>query len=194
MGTRRIQLGGPRVRGRAPASGVRPRRLALVALGGALMFAGAAASAADESGPAPPDASPAPQASAPDDGPSVPLDRLFELPRGFEPRETERRGGVSEREWRSRFAEARAELEAAEAALQASKQRLAQLAESNAGWGVAPPVPGMKTGPNEAPMDYELSQRIKHEEKVVKEARRRLLDLEVEANIADVPEAWRASD
>jgi len=40
-------------------------------------------------------------------------------------------------------------------------------------------------------MNYELSQRIKHDQREVNAAKKSLLDLEVEANLAGVPEAWR---
>jgi hypothetical protein len=123
--------------------------------------------------------------------PPVPLDRLFELPSGFEPHKAEERRGVGETEWRKRFREARQRLATAEDTLAASKLELADLAESSEAWKVAPPV-GMPTGANtDAPLSYELRQRMKREEAEVNDARRDLLDLEVQANLAGVPEAWR---
>ena len=94
-------------------------------------------------------------------------------------------------EWRTRFAEARTVLANSEMSLAKSKLELAEMAESNGGWGVAPPVPGMQVRPNEGPMNYGLSQRIKRHESEVDDAKRRLVDLEVEANLASVPEDWR---
>jgi hypothetical protein len=44
---------------------------------------------------------------------------------------------------------------------------------------------------NEAPVSYALRQRINREEAALKDAERRLLDLEVEANLDGVPEEWR---
>jgi len=130
-------------------------------------------------------------APAPAPTPAVPLDRLFELPKGFETRPSERRRGVGEAEWRTRFAEARATLAQSEAALAGAKVELAEQAESANAWSVAPPVGGLPQGNSDAPMNYELSQRIKRHQRAVDEARKSLLDLEVEANLAGVPDAWR---
>jgi len=130
-------------------------------------------------------------AEAPAPAPSVPLDRLFELPTGFETRPSEQRRGAGEAEWRARFAEARATLAQSEAALARAKAELAEQAESANAWSVAPPVGGLPQGNSDAPMNYELSQRIKRHQRAVDEAKKRLLDLEVEANLAGVPDAWR---
>jgi hypothetical protein len=121
----------------------------------------------------------------------VPIDRLFELPSGFEARPAERRKGGSESEWRARFAEARERLQRSQATLAASKAELAEQAESSNAWSVAPPVGGMAKNTSDAPLNYELSQRIKRAQREVDDARKDLLDLEVEANLAGVPEAWR---
>jgi hypothetical protein len=130
-----------------------------------------------------------PGASPPPPGGSI--DHLFELPSGFEPQVGEKRGGASESTWRARFIEARAEIEEAETRLRASKQKLADLAEEGGGWGVAPPVPGMVTQSNDAPLNYEMRERIRRNEAALDEAKRHLVNLEIEANLANVPEAWR---
>lgn len=130
-------------------------------------------------------------AEEPATAPVVPLDKLFELPTGFEARKADRRGGVGETEWRARFSEARSRLERSEAALAASKAQLAEQAESSNSWSVAPPMGGLTQNPTEGPLDYELSQRIKRDKREVDDAKKGLLDLEVEANLANVPAAWR---
>lgn len=162
---------GPPVRGAA-------RILAGLALAGVL----AAPALADE-------AEPKAGGSPPPPGGSI--DHLFELPSGFEPQVGEKRGGATESAWRERFTEARAEIEAAQARLRASKQKLAELAEEGGGWGVAPPVPGMVTQTNDAPLNYEMRERIRRDEAALDAAKRQLVNLEIEANLANVPEAWR---
>jgi len=164
--------------GGASSSGRRARRLALSLLA-ACLFPGAAS--AEEPGDAPAGVRP----------PVVPLDRLFELPTNFEARKAERRRGVGEAEWRSRFGEARQRLERSETALAASKAEMADLAESSNSWSVAPPVGGLPKVNSDSPLNYQLSQRIKADQREVDAAKKDLLDLEVEANLASVPEAWR---
>lgn len=155
----------------------------LLAVGVVGLFPGVGG--ADGAGDPPADAS----ASGP--APNVPLDRLFELPSGFEARPAEQRHGDGEAEWRARFTEARARLERSEAALAASKAKLAEQAESSNAWSVAPPVGGLPKSNSDAPLNYELSQRIKKDQREVDAAKKGLLDLEVEANLAGVPQAWR---
>jgi len=186
---------GPGGAARAVRSARIPLLLALV-----LPLVATGARAEEPAGPAPPKASSAeatpsdPSAAEAQPGasaPAVSIDRLFELPSGFEAGAAPRRGGGGETEWRERFAEARARLERAEAELARSKQELAEVAESSNSWSVAPPMGGLPKNTNDAPLSYELSQRIKKQQREVDAARRELLDLEVEANLAGVPEAWR---
>jgi len=179
---------GGEARMRGGPGGLRgPLRAAAVLLAAAALAAagGAAPSRADEVRAAS-GADPEQGAGPPHD---VPLDRLLELPRDFEPR-LERRSGVGESEWRERFRLARAALERAEAALAASKAELAELAESSNAWSLSPPMGGAAQS-NEAPLSYELRQRIKRQEAAVERARVELRDLQVDANLAGVPEAWR---
>lgn len=122
--------------------------------------------------------------------PVVPIERLFELPRSFEPKPAETRAGEGETAWRRRFSEARVELEQSQSRLKASKRELAELAQDSNAWTVAPPV-GAAAPTTDAPLSYELRQRIRRHEAQVDAARERLLNLEVEANLAGVPEGWR---
>jgi len=173
--------------GKTPQSGAAPalgrlRDWRATALG--LLVAGLALGTAAAGEPAG-TSTPSPEAPV-----VVPLDRLFELPSGFEPRPTERRSGIGEAEWRSRFAVAHERVAHSEAALRESKQELAKLAESSKSWSVAPPIGGLPKH-NDAPLNYGLSQRIKKNQEEADAAKRELLDLEVEANLANVPEAWR---
>jgi hypothetical protein len=137
----------------------------------------------------PPAAETLPPAVEPGPGPPVSLDRLLELPQGFELRPAEQRAGRGETEWRRLFGEARKQIEDSRAALERSKAELAELAGSSDAWTVAPPVGAAVS--NEAPLSYSLRQRINREEAALKDAERKLVDLDVEANLADVPDQWR---
>jgi hypothetical protein len=121
----------------------------------------------------------------------VALERLFELPSGFEAGPSETRRGDGEAEWRRRFAEARAAVERSGDELAQSKRELANLAEESNAWTLAPPVGGAQAAASEAPLSYELRQRIKRQEAAAADAKQHLVKLEVEANLAGVPENWR---
>ena len=128
--------------------------------------------------------------SKPAPAPVVPLDKLFELPSGFEARKAPSRAGFGATEWRARFSEARQRVERSTVALAGAKRELAELAESSNAWAVAPPVGGIPNS-KDSPLNYQLSQRIKQDQREVDAAKRNLLDLEVSANLAGVPDGWR---
>jgi hypothetical protein len=188
------------LRGKSTRPGGRPARrvartLAGLALAGVLAAPGLADEAppglSDEATPGLSDEAGSGRGAPPPPLPGGSIDHLFELPSGFEPQIGEKRGGATESTWRERFSAARNEIEEAQARLRASKQKLAELAEEGGGWGVAPPVPGMVSQSNEAPLNYEMRERIRRNEASLDEAKRNLVNLEIEANLADVPEAWR---
>ena len=120
----------------------------------------------------------------------VDLDRLLKLPDSLQ-YDMERRGGLSRGEWRARFREARQELEGARAALARSQGELERVADGGQGsaWNFTPP--GMSTDASDAPLDYRLRMEIKKHREEVQRAEKRLLDLEVEADLAGVPQDWR---
>ena len=121
----------------------------------------------------------------------MPLERLFELPSGFETRPVERRSGKDEATWRRRFADARSAISSSESALAASKRELADLAEDSNAWTLAPPV-GVPAQSHDAPLSYQLRQKIRRQEGEVASAKEQLLNLEVEANLKGVPDEWRS--
>jgi hypothetical protein len=125
---------------------------------------------------------------APSPSPPVKLDRLLELPDSLDYR-VERRGGGTQGEWRERFQEAQAELEETRSALAASEAELASLGESSEAWQLAPPGGGTKTP--DAPLSYQLKMQIRRQREEVSGAEERLQDLQIEANLASVPEEWR---
>jgi hypothetical protein len=126
--------------------------------------------------------------------PQIALDRLLKLPDSLEVRgEIDRRGGATEAEWQARFASANADYAAAEEALAETRAELGELAADSSAWKVS--APGMPiAGNDDAPMDYGLSQKMKRRREDLERAKRRLRELEVEANLAGVPESWGQED
>jgi hypothetical protein len=133
-------------------------------------------------------------AVAPTAPPKVTLDQLLKLPDTVE-YTSELKGGATPDEWRKRFREARADLEHARAALEQSLAEMHESGDSGA-WKVAPPGLGNVTnnstsGEDAAPSNYQLSMEIKRQRGEVRRAEQALSDLEVEANLAGVPDDWR---
>jgi hypothetical protein len=139
--------------------------------------------------------------------PSVELDDLLRLPAGVvSPYEEDRRGGATREQWRSRFRSARDDLSQAHKALKASLDELDELG-GQGNWKMAPPGMGQlqnqqQQGPSGsaspdgnqstgAPLNYGLANSIRGQKQEVRRAERALRDLEVEANLAGVPEDWR---
>ena len=126
--------------------------------------------------------------------PQIGLDRLLKLPDSLEVKGViDRRGGATEDEWRARSASANADYAAAEESLVEARAELGELAADSSAWRVA--APGMaNTGNDDAPMDYALSQKMKRRREDLERAKRRLRELEVEANLAGVPDEWLQED
>ncbi len=128
--------------------------------------------------------------SAADESPAVDLDRLLQLP----PPEPSiygnpRPGGATRTQWKARFSEARGDLEKARMALAAAKKELEELAGDSAAWQMA--VPGGQPDSNaNSPVSFRLIQEIRRQREEVEHGQRRMKELEVEANLAGVPEDW----
>ena len=130
------------------------------------------------------------EADPPLSAPPVELDRLLKLPDSLD-LETPRHGGATRSEWRSRFAEARKDLEGARAALEAAQREMGELAGEKSGWQMgAPGVQAMN--PENSPVSYELRQEIRRQRDEIERFERRLQELEVEAKLAGVPDEWLA--
>jgi hypothetical protein len=122
--------------------------------------------------------------------PAVDLDRLLQLPASVEvPRE--QIGNATRSQWLSRFASARAEQEAALAALEASQKKLGVVSETTDAWQIAPPGAGGTAGASEAPMDYQLKQEMRRRREDLARSERQLQELTIEADLAGVPAEWR---
>lgn len=124
------------------------------------------------------------------EAPPVPLEKLLRLPPGVEV-EAPRYGGLTRREWRSRFGEVRAERARAEAALAAAQTELEGIAAETDQWQLAAPGLGnIQTTGEAAPLSYKLHQEIRRQRESIEDANRRLQELRVEANLAGVPAEW----
>jgi hypothetical protein len=148
-----------------------------VALLGALVAAGLPAAGADEPDP-----------------PSVPLDRLLKLPSSAPVHaRVEKRGGSTRSQWQARFEKAREEREIARLALEEVRAELEEASEGGA-WTMTAPGLGGAVSPSETPLDFKLSQDLKRSREELERTERQLQDLEVEANLAGVPEHWCQPD
>jgi hypothetical protein len=162
-------------RGRAVAAGRSARGFGA----GARAFAGALALAFP--------AAAEPEQAKQAEEPPVALERLLKLPDSVDT-STEQRAGATRPEWRGRFAQARAELSTAREKLERAQAELEKEAGTSDAWQVGPP--GV-TPSTDAPVSYKLRQEIKRGREEVARAEKKLRDLEVEANLAAVPEDWR---
>jgi len=130
-------------------------------------------------------------AAGEDPPPAVELDQLLRIPRTT-PIENARRGGATRSEWQARFTEAEENLEQARAALATAREELEGLAGEQGNWQMA--APGMPQGSSESsPLSYRLLQEIRRQREEVARFERRLRDLQIEANLAGVPEEWLAA-
>jgi hypothetical protein len=126
--------------------------------------------------------------------PVVELDRLLKLPSSLE-LEPEVRGGATRAEWRARFQTAREDLAKARAALARTQAKLEEVASDSSAWKMgAPGLGGGQQSASQGPLDYAISNEMKRNREELQRSERRLSELEVEANLAGVPESWRAAE
>ncbi|RIL05080.1 MAG: hypothetical protein DCC71_11685 [Proteobacteria bacterium] len=117
------------------------------------------------------------------------LDRLLKLPDSVE-YTAEKKAGATRSEWRQRFSEARKAVDDAKSALETAQAELARVAGSKSEWQMAPP--GLPAQPSEdSSSSFQLRQTVKRQRSELDRARARLRELEVEANLAGVPDDWR---
>ena len=117
------------------------------------------------------------------------LDRLLKLPQS-QSYGIDRRGGLSRGEWRTRFVEVRNALDTERKGLAAAQGRLDEVAGTASNWQMAP-IPGMEPSPD-APLDYQLRLQIRKHRSEIDRLEKKLRELEIEANLAGVPEEWRS--
>jgi hypothetical protein len=124
----------------------------------------------------------------------VPLDRLLKLPGDQGSVGVETRAGSTRAEWLARFERARQDVEAAEAALEATRAQIEEKASEESAWRMGAPGVGSSASAAESPIDYKLTQELRRNREEVTRAERQLQDLDVEANLAGVPVEWRGGE
>ena len=121
--------------------------------------------------------------------PPVDLDRLLTLPSSYVA-DGERRGGARRGEWRTRFLEARDKVAEAEVEVARLQTKLEGISADSASWSAG--APGLSNpDPQSSPLSYGLLQQIRHAREAVEAAERELRELDVNADLAAVPESWR---
>jgi len=168
-------------------------RIGCVVLVGALLLtAGPAAGQSGQPAAAGGEEPPAP--------PAVALDKLLKIPDtldlGSDPGAV--RGGDTKVEWVSRFRAAHQEIAQAREALAATRAELEELSGSSGAWAFSAPSPG-GAGPSQSkqgdqPLDYQLSGELRRNREEVERLERQLRELQIEANLAGVPEEWQNPD
>lgn len=127
--------------------------------------------------------------------PVVPLDQLLKLPSSAPVEASiERRGGDTKAEWQARFRAAHKDVSEADSALQEVRDKLEEAAGDESAWTMSAPGLGGAQDPTNAPLDYRLSQDMKRKREESARAHQALRDLEVEANLAGVPDGWRTDE
>jgi len=119
--------------------------------------------------------------------PSLGLDSLL-TPRSVAPHETGLRGGKDRATWRREFERARNEVAQLDQQVASLQQAIRD--RSTGDWGYTPTGSG-------APSDPEilrLRAELKRDRQSLEAAENRLRELEVEASLAEVPDAWLEPD
>jgi len=149
----------------------------------AWMLASAIARAEGDEAPPPPSAEePVPEAK-----PGVALDQLVMLPED-RTYAVDRKGGLTRGEWRTRYGEVRADLQKERAALEVTQAKMSDA--SGAQWNVSP-IPGAETDPSKTPVDFQLRTELRRHREEIERLERKIRQLDIEANLAGVPEEWR---
>lgn len=115
------------------------------------------------------------------------LDRLLKLPDGVA-FDVDRRGGATRSEWKARFADARKEVETARKEYEGAMAKLEKAAAGSETWRFVPPG-GDVAAENQDNLRLRMDVTKKREDLATAERRQR--DLDVEANLASVPDDWR---
>jgi hypothetical protein len=125
--------------------------------------------------------------ATPDAVPQVALDDLLSLPSGYQT-EVQRRAGATQAEWRDRFAESRSKVTDAKRKLAKAEEELDQISETSSGWQVA--APGSRD-PQTSPLSLRLREEVRGQRRAIDLAEREVRALDVQADLASVPQEWR---
>ena len=120
--------------------------------------------------------------------PTVGLDALLRLPSTFDSSASDRRGGAGEVEWRARFLRVNGEVEEVRDALARARAEYDATASESEQWQGAPPG---ATNPQTSPLSFRLREEMRRLREELDRVEKLQRDLEIEANLAGVPEEWR---
>lgn len=128
----------------------------------------------------------------PDEVEAVELDRLLQLPSSMSFDEQTRNGASSDT-WRARFRASFAEIRAAEDKLDETKKELDRMAGTGGSsqWQMAPPG---ASNTEVTPMSYKLREEMRAGREALELAEQKHRELEIQADLAGVPAAWRKAD
>ncbi len=150
-----------------------------------------AATPSTESAPVPGADAPPPSGGAPppSGASDVGLDQLLRLPNSLDFKE-ERRGGGGAADWRRRFAESELAVLEARKKLDEAEIALSEAGTAGGGqWQIAPP--GQQASSEAGPISIKLREDLRRARTGLEEAERQHRALVVEADLAEVPMAWR---
>ena len=153
----------------------------------ALGLSAASAAAAEEPVAPEPVGGSAPAPAGPAAPPGVALDQLLTLPsdRSYA---VEKKGGLTRGEWRTRYGEVRGDLAKERAAYEETQVKLEDAAGGQ--WSVNP-IPGAEQDTARNPVDFQLRTQLRRHREEIDRLERKLRQLDIEANLAGVPEEWR---
>ncbi len=122
------------------------------------------------------------------------LDALLHLPPNFVSQEPRAVAGAGESVWRKRFEKADWDLTEATARLADTKRELEAVAEKGGAtqWSMAAPGGGGDSTPNASPLSFKLRQQLRGDRERVTVTERAKRELQIEADLAGVPQRWRA--
>lgn len=136
-------------------------------------------------------AEPAGEPGAP---PAVALDQLLRIPPSVQ-LDTNERGHNTKTQWRERYDKARADIKAAKEALREAQEELAESPSAGTAWQMGAPGLGPidQNSAGETPIDPGKRRTIRNKREEVARSERVLAELDVEANLANVPQDWRGT-
>ena len=130
------------------------------------------------------ESSPEPAPTLAPAAPAVGLERLLRIPPSIELAPV-RRGQRDQEGWREAFREGRAEVSQLEQRIESTQTQLREVAPGN--WGFTAPGAGQQSDPEV----LRLRAMLRRDRQSLESSRERLRDLDVEASLAGVPDAWR---
>ncbi len=126
----------------------------------------------------------------------VSLDRLLKIPTSapMGRMEVEKKGGRTRSQWQETYRIIERDLEKAQENLRETRAALEErMSSETSSWKMAAPGLG-DVSANDSPTDYRLTQQLRRDREELARSERAIHDLDVEANLAGVPQDWRKKD